>query len=300
MNRLHISCAVLILCGVFLFVQAYTLQNMMLVIIGVFVIVLALLRIALIAQQSKIKAYDIPVDNDMFMKFFKQNEALYADMIYAYTQCGAKLLYGERDGVLLYNTKNDQYLATAQSEQAAQEIVQLVPKGYDSFVAHDVIFEKYMGKLLSYTHSLESYNHVYKKRQLFVLKASEIQIKKLDGTYKETIKKHYTLAQSFSDAYFDGCFQRGFLGAFEKEKLVGFIGMHENGAMGMLEVFDGYKGRKIGTLLQCSYVNYLMSKKYKPIIFSQVNAKNDISLRLQEKTYFEKASQKCLWYFDKK
>ncbi|MCI5919517.1 MAG: GNAT family N-acetyltransferase [Roseburia sp.] len=69
-------------------------------------------------------------------------------------------------------------------------------------------------------------------------------------------------------------------GAFLAGKLTGFIGVHEEGSMGMLEVFPEYRGRKIGKALETYLINLQLEQGMTP--YGQVVEGNEISTQLQK------------------
>jgi len=53
-------------------------------------------------------------------------------------------------------------------------------------------------------------------------------------------------------------------GAFIEDKLVGFIGIHSDGSLGMLEVLEEYRGRKIGKALETYLINKTLEMGWIP------------------------------------
>ena len=71
-----------------------------------------------------------------------------------------------------------------------------------------------------------------------------------------------------------------FLG-YHRDKLVGFIGEHLEGSMGILYVFPEYRQRGFGTALQSCMINETIKRGFVP--FGQVEKDNSNSLKLQKK-----------------
>lgn len=70
---------------------------------------------------------------------------------------------------------------------------------------------------------------------------------------------------------------RGMFGAYVQGKLVGFIGVHSELSMGMLEVFPDYRKCGIGTALLSKDVNYMLSKGITPfchVVYGNVKSYN--------------------------
>ncbi|MBR5642336.1 MAG: GNAT family N-acetyltransferase [Firmicutes bacterium] len=74
--------------------------------------------------------------------------------------------------------------------------------------------------------------------------------------------------------------RKSILLGYSQEHLVGFIGEHLEGSMGLLYVFPEYRHRGFGTALQTYLIAKTMEKGYIP--FGQVEKDNQNSLRIQE------------------
>ena len=69
-------------------------------------------------------------------------------------------------------------------------------------------------------------------------------------------------------------------GAFIEGELAGFVGMHTEGGLGMLEVLPQYRGRHIGKALETYMINLSLERGMTP--FGQVVVGNEASMKLQE------------------
>lgn len=74
---------------------------------------------------------------------------------------------------------------------------------------------------------------------------------------------------------------KGVFGAIVDGKLAGFIGRHSDGSMGMLEVFEQFRRRGIGALLENFLIGYVMT--FLRVPHCDVYLDNPASLALQEK-----------------
>ena len=71
---------------------------------------------------------------------------------------------------------------------------------------------------------------------------------------------------------------------YKKNILVGFIGLHLEGSIGLLYILEEYKGNGYGTELEMFLVNHLLFKNKIP--FGQVETENNHSIFLQKKLGF--------------
>ena len=83
-----------------------------------------------------------------------------------------------------------------------------------------------------------------------------------------------------------------FLG-YDQEHLIGFIGEHLEGSMGLLYVFPEYRRRGFGAALQTHLIAKTMEKGYIP--FGQVEKDNQNSLRLQKKLGMTQSDSLIVW-----
>ena len=85
-------------------------------------------------------------------------------------------------------------------------------------------------------------------------------------------------------------------GAFLEGRQVGFVGIHDEGSLGMLFVEESFRGRGIGASLEAWAVNCMLEKGWIP--YGHVAEGNEASARLQERLGFYKA-EKSFWWLEK-
>ena len=84
------------------------------------------------------------------------------------------------------------------------------------------------------------------------------------------------------------------IGAFFGEALAGFVGQHEEGSMGLLEVLPEYRGRGIGKALLAAAVNWQLERGQVP--YSQIVDGNEISYRLHRSMGFSITPQVSVYW----
>lgn len=84
-------------------------------------------------------------------------------------------------------------------------------------------------------------------------------------------------------------------GLFEGDAIAGFIGMHPEGSMGLLEVLPEYRRRGYGYLLEAYLIRLHLQRGWTP--YCHVVKGNEASLRLQKKLGFEFAEKPAIWVF---
>lgn len=87
--------------------------------------------------------------------------------------------------------------------------------------------------------------------------------------------------------------RRSVLLGYSAGRLVGFIGEHLEGSMGLLYVFPEYRRRGFGAALQTHLMARTMDAGFIP--FGQVEKDNHASLRLQEKLGMTRSDHLIVW-----
>ena len=87
--------------------------------------------------------------------------------------------------------------------------------------------------------------------------------------------------------------RRSVLLGYDGDCLVGFIGEHLEGSMGLLYVFPEYRRRGFGAALQTHYIVKTMENGCVP--FGQVEKDNRNSLKLQEKIGMTRSDNLIVW-----
>lgn len=87
--------------------------------------------------------------------------------------------------------------------------------------------------------------------------------------------------------------RKSILLGYDQGQLIGFIGEHLEGSMGILYIFPEYRHKGFGTALQ----NYLIAKTMEKgfIPFGQVEKGNQNSMRLQEKIGMTRSDNLIVW-----
>ena len=106
-------------------------------------------------------------------------------------------------------------------------------------------------------------------------------IRVLDVSHRDEVLAHYSHPEYLVGVELDELLSSGkMLGGFEDGDLVGYIGLHGDGALGMLEVFLGHRRQGWGRALEAAYINRQLEQGFTP--WGQVWPSNVASIRLQE------------------
>lgn len=224
-------------------------------------------------------------------KYLLHNKLHHMDMIELLRRGNAKIVYFEKDGVLLKNKNSGVYMLTVTDKENGKRILSYVKEQPQIFISHQEFMNDVICERFGMNRETECVQYVYTRREPLPLKKG-MDIRKLDGKYTSEIIAHYhTLCD---EEYVVERIKNGAMyGIFENNVLAGFIGMHREGSIGMLEIFEEYRGKGYAKALEAFYINLHLKQGFTP--FGQVISDNEISMKLQENMNQYPANEKVYW-----
>ena len=122
------------------------------------------------------------------------------------------------------------------------------------------------------------------------------EVRKLDLSYAEEVHGNYNELADLDDIK-ERISAGEMMGAFMDGRMVGFIGTHSEGAMGMLFVLPEYRRYGVGQQLEYSLICRELSLGRTP--HGQIFEDNEPSIKLAEKLGFEFSGEKMAWFSHK-
>ena len=120
-------------------------------------------------------------------------------------------------------------------------------------------------------------------------------VRPLTTAYAGVILEHYAHPEYLAPGELEELLEAGaFLGGFEDGRIVGFVGEHPDGSMGMLEVFEGSRRKGWGSTLAAAKLAQTIARGDTP--WAAVWPDNEASLSLERSMGFEVAPAEGLWY----
>jgi len=226
------------------------------------------------------------------LDYLSQNPLLHMGMIVPVKRGTAQILYAAGDGVCMVETKSGAYMLSVSSLETGRMLLERLPaEGLFSF-HQDFMLEDFKNKIRHST-ILENYQATYLSQKPLP-DLCGIQIKSLDMSYFKVIMETYDV--DVGEGYLKKRLEDGELfGGFVDADMVGFIGIHAEGSIGMLKVFDPFLGRGYGTALTSHAVNHQLSQGIVP--FEQIGIDNEASLAIARKLGFSISEDKVYWLF---
>ena len=227
-------------------------------------------------------------------KLLKQ-KLLHIDMTELIARGQAELVLAVEDGICLRDAVSGVYFLSASTSKAGEmlfDAMEAYGKELTAMVTHQSFLLETAKKRYSVKSLMSCSQAVYTRKEKLpvvevaaaekVFSIRRLTLEHLDEVYAQ----YHTLADR---EYLKGRIEKGRMyGAFLGEKLAGFAGIHEEGSIGMLEVAEPCRGRKIGKALETYMINLSLEQGMTP--YGQVKEGNETSMRLQESLglYFSK------------
>lgn len=200
-----------------------------------------------------------------------------------------EILFEQGEDVLIYDRKSSVCMLNAADREAAEKLAALAPAETKQFVTSVQTVKDYLEEQgFSLCFETGCAQFVYTQR--VPLSVQHKDIRKLTSADTDYVCRH---CEHDSEEYVRERIKSGALyGAFVEEKLVGFIGIHSEGGMGMLYVDEACRRQGIAASLEAWLVNHTLERGQIP--YGQVELENKNSIKLQEKLGFYRAG-KLIW-----
>ena len=248
-------------------------------------------RKARAVERTKERRYDLYQKYEALQQcqeILWKKKLLHMDMIEVIDRGTAELVYADGENICIHDKVSDTYFHTADSMEEGRKMISCVKEQTGDRIGQLVLHQDFMVEPAKEEFdlylSVACYQAVYTRREklpVSKLYAGEenLTIRPLTLAYMDQVLEHYKLV-SDPDYIRQVIVSGSLFGAFLEEKLVGFVGWHKEGSMGMLEVFPEYQRRKLGKTLETYIVNLTLERGHTP--YGQVVVGNERSMRLQE------------------
>lgn len=237
--------------------------------------------------------------------YLLRNKLLHMDMLETLRRGSGELLYFEEDGVLLFEKNSGAYMFTTKDRESGEKILSDIFSGEDHFfgrsflkkeevklfVSHQEFMNAFLCDFFAIDLEMECIQMVYTRKEPLPVKKG-MDIRRLDERFLDVLERHYHTY--VEEGYVETQLKSGVMyGIFEGTQLAGFIGMHKEGSIGMLEIFEKYRNKGYAKALESFYINLHLRNGWTP--FGQVEAGNEKSLKLQESLNLYPAKDMLYW-----
>lgn len=216
--------------------------------------------------------------NEQAIRYLSQNVPLHIDMIEAIRRGNADVLYLSTRACLLKNRRSDTLHLAADDADAGEAALGTQPSDFRLVVTHGQAAREATVRIRPTFGCRRPCHQAYypeKKPQAVpnTCTIAPYPIERLND-----VMTHYDTVGDPS--YIIDRIEKGDLFAgYHDGELCGFIGLHDDGSMGMLEVFPAFRRLHIGTALEQNLINLCLSHGWTP--YCHLFEGNTASIRLQ-------------------
>lgn len=229
---------------------------------------------------------------NLIEKLINKNKVLYADMWECLQVDKGEILYDGEEGAVVWNREDKLVMMAAFRKEGAEKILGYMPEHVEELqvILHQEFLLPLMEKRYRITEKLMCKRVAYNRKNPLPL-PKEIEIRQLDISYAKEILGHYHLGteEYMKERLSSGCM----FGAFVEGKMAGFMGMHTEGSLGMLEVYEEYRRQGIAESLESYMINICLSKGMLP--YGDIVIGNEPSFRLQRKLGMKVTKEIFYW-----
>lgn len=225
------------------------------------------------------------------LDYLNKDIVLHIDMLDSIQRGNARILEASDRGVLLYNIAGDDYMMSTEDPGTADRMIARIDTT-NMLIAHQAFYIPAVQNKFSLNELFYCYQAAYMSKEPIPFKDNSLQFKVLDISYLDFVMKHYTHVND--ESYIRSRIESGVvIGVFRGDAIAAFMGMHVEGAMGMLEVLLEYRRQGIAYNLEAYYTNHLLSQGYIP--YAQIVNDNTASFELHKKLGFTITPQQICW-----
>lgn len=216
------------------------------------------------------------MQKERLIQKLSKNKRSYIHMIEGLARGNAEILYAKDKDILLYDNNCKVCMLSAISPESGSTLLQMVPKDTTMIVTSQEFLNALVVEELGFQIYHECYQACYTMREPLPVRHKDIRPLTLEDV--EYVVSNYPTEKSYiAERIMSKCMY----GAYVENQLVGFVGEHDDGALGMLFVEEAYRGRGIGSSLEAYNINRQREAGYIP--YAHIIAGNEQSLKLQEK-----------------
>lgn len=203
------------------------------------------------------------------------------------------VLFAEGDNVLVYDKECKMAMLTVKNRETGEQLLDLVPDEVQLFVTSQEFMNEVICERFDFEVFHECFQSCYTQRELLPVKYKNIKPLELDSVPYLSAHYEYETEEYLRERVSAGVM----FGAYADDRLVGFVGVHNDGSTGLLYVEEAYRREGIGL----SLVAYAMNrqKEWGYIPYGHTFVENEKSLALQEKLGLYVAKD-TIWWLQKR
>ena len=233
------------------------------------------------------------MNKDKALAYLEQNRLLHMDIIDPILRDSAEILYANADGVLCRELVSNTYMISCVSEDRGVELLGSLGR-QELYCVHQRYLYDFLLQEYPDLDSFACYQSVYEKHERPPKSSPRLEIRTLGSEAIDIVFKNYT---AFADYEYIKArlANKALFGGYLEDQICGFIGTHEEGSIGMLEVLDGYKRQGFGSELLMFMTSRFLDSGQTP--FGQIALDNEASKALNRKLGYTISEDLLYWVF---
>ena len=235
------------------------------------------------------------------------NKTLNMDMIESINRGRAILIAREGNDVLIQDKETGYFHHSGTNKDFFFSLPKETRLSIKKIVLHQEEMVEPVRKLLNLDYRLVCYQSVYTPRERLPItglyrgdgKPTEngVTIRPLTMEYVDEVQYAYDHAdyqKVQKEGYIRERIEKGrMFGAFVDDELAGMIGVHNDDSIGMLYVYEKFRGRRIGTALQTYMINTMLEVGWRP--YSQIMVGDEASTKIQKSLNMYLSKTPIIW-----
>ncbi|MBM6870078.1 GNAT family N-acetyltransferase [Pseudoflavonifractor phocaeensis] len=218
----------------------------------------------------------------------------YADLLTALDRPETRLVWNGAEGAVLWEARSGAYMAVCLAPGGEEETAAHVPPAGTLVTCHDAVTCRLLRRRLGLTQLQVCVQAVWTAKEPPQVPPFGGTLKRLGEEWTQTVydrySQHYGNLEEIRQSI-----RQGMLGAFVEGELAGFIGVHLEGSLGMLEVLPPFRRRGVGRMLLAGGIALALEQGRTP--FSQIMADNRPSLALHRGLGMDLSPERMYWLF---
>jgi len=225
------------------------------------------------------------------LNYLNRNILLNIGIIEPINRKSADIIYAEKDGVLIFERESQSYLISVDNFDIGKKLLDSITD-IKLLAVHQNFMAEYVEQHYNFTNKLECYQAVYLNKDIGI-ENNSMQIKTLTHKDETVINHHYkSLTTEELNKLLD---KKKLLGGYINNQLIGFIGNHLEGSMGILEIFPEFRRKGYAYILESYLIKSMLNKGLVP--FAQIEVSNIKSIELHKKLNFNISNESLFWFF---
>ena len=232
------------------------------------------------------------MEKEKILNYLSKNPLLYIGIIEVIKRNTAEIIEFSKDGLLILEKESMAYMMVSESPQSAKNLIKNIEKPL-LFAA----YEDYVPEIIEHIFSISPSRTCLQAAYFKDAPPSwekDIDIRNIDESCLDFISAHYNDGENSKEYVKSRLASGAVYGAFIDNHIAGFIGTHEEGAIGMLDILKEYRRMGIGQKLLGFMTDKFLSEKKIP--FSQIMAGNEASYQLHKKLDYEISKESMIWF----